>query len=162
METARPATAGDVQAILGLHREGVAELRPNRGGGIWFRREARPEPIEADIEAHLGADPDRLAFVGLIDDTVVGYSLACFERLHDGELLLVVSDLYVQDGAREVGVGEALMDCLLTEARNRGAVGIDSFVLPGDRAAKNFFESHGLKARAILVHRSLEDEAGEA
>jgi hypothetical protein len=32
---------------------------------------------------------------------------------------------------------------------------MDSLALPGDRATKNFFESFGLKARAIVVHRSL-------
>ena len=33
--------------------------------------------------------------------------------------------------------------------------GIGSTVLPGDRASKNFFESFGLVARAIAVHRDL-------
>ena len=34
---------------------------------------------------------------------------------------------------------------------------MDSLALPGDRATKNFFETHGLVARAITVHRRLTD-----
>jgi hypothetical protein len=38
----------------------------------------------------------------------------------------------------------------------RGAVAIQSTALPGDRATKNFFESQGMVARAIIVHRWLD------
>ena len=37
----------------------------------------------------------------------------------------------------------------------QGCFGVDSLALPGDRHTKNFFESFGLVARAIIVHRSL-------
>jgi len=35
-------------------------------------------------------------------------------------------------------------------------VAVQSTALPGDRATKNFFESQGMVARAILVHRWLD------
>ena len=89
------------------------------------------------------------------DGTVVGYALARTDRLADGGLLGVVDDLYVDPGAREVGIGEALMDHLLDWCRAEGCFGVDSIALPGDRATKNFFESFGLVARAILVHKPL-------
>ena len=47
------------------------------------------------------------------------------------------------------------MDDLVAWCRDRGCVGVDSLALPGDRATKNFFESFGLVARAIVVHRPL-------
>ena len=47
------------------------------------------------------------------------------------------------------------MDLLVERARAADAVGIDALALPGDRETKNFFETFGLKARAIVVHRSL-------
>jgi hypothetical protein len=43
-------------------------------------------------------------------------------------------------------------------ARAHHCTGIDGFTLPGNRATKNFFETFGLTARAILVHRSLEED----
>ena len=64
-----------------------------------------------------------------------------------------LEDLYVEPEAREVGIGAALLDVLVQWALNAGCVGVDSVVLPGNRAAKNFFEAHGLIARSITVHR---------
>jgi GNAT superfamily N-acetyltransferase len=93
--------------------------------------------------------------VGSIDDVVVGFAHAVGERLPDGEELVVLGGLYVDPGAREVGVGEAMMDLVLEWCEERRAVGVDAVALPGDRATKNFFERFGLTARAIVVHRSL-------
>lgn len=157
MESVRPAAPADAGVVTALCREAIAELRPNRGGDVWSRFEARPEPFDDAILEHL-EDPEKVAYVGLLDSVVVGYALAQFRELHDRERILVVSDIYVVAEGREVGIGELLLEELLTVARKRGAVGIDAFVLPGDRASKNFFESHGMKARALLVHRSLLDD----
>lgn len=44
---------------------------------------------------------------------------------------------------------------LIDHATVAGAIGVDSLALPGDRGTKNFFESFGLKARAIVVHRAI-------
>lgn len=157
------ATADDLGAVVPLARQATAELTPLRGGGIWCRREARSEPVDGALaEVLSGRTPDTSAVVGTIDGTVVGYGISRLERLHDGELLAVVSDLYVDPEARGVGVGEAMMDLLVADARTAGAVGIDALALPGDRATKNFFETFGLTARAIVVHRALPplDEAG--
>ncbi|MEZ5207350.1 MAG: hypothetical protein R2690_10330 [Acidimicrobiales bacterium] len=38
-----------------------------------------------------------------------------------------------------------------------GAVTVSTPSLPGDRSTKNFFESFGLVARAIVVHRTFDD-----
>lgn len=162
MEGARAATPSDQAAVCALARQGTAELRVNRGGAIWHRREGRREPLDKEIaEALSGRDPRRCAVVGTIDETVVGYGLAALEMLHDERLLAVVTDLYVDGEARGIGIGEAMMDHLVAWARAAGAVGIDALALPGDRHTKNFFETFGLTARAIVVHRSFEgdDEA---
>ncbi|NIR35956.1 MAG: hypothetical protein GWN79_05560 [Actinobacteria bacterium] len=47
------------------------------------------------------------------------------------------------------------MEAVLDWARTRGCEGIDSLALPGDRHTKNFFETFGLVARALRVHRAL-------
>lgn len=159
MEGARPAVAGDLDAVLSLARQAIGELAPNRGGSIWRRREARAEPLDDLLAASVaGAVPDTLAVVGTVDDTVVGYGIVSDERLHDGSTLSVVTDLYVDPEARAIGIGEAMMDLLVAHARSVGAVGIDALALPGDRHTKNFFETFGLTARAILVHRSLAED----
>lgn len=161
MEGARRATVDDVGPIVDLIRQGTGELRPNRGGAVWARREAHAEPVEPIVADALDDDAATVV-VGTVDEVVVGYGLMRFEPLHDGDVLAMISDLYVDPEARGIGIGEAMMVELEDEARRRGAVGLDAIVLPGDRSSKNFFETAGLTARAILVHRSLVDDAGEA
>lgn len=151
--TVRPATAGDLDVVADLATTAIAELRPMRGGEVWYRQVARREPTKSSLFDDLN-DGGATVLVGCIDDTIVGYAAARVEHVREGKLA-VVSDLYVLEGARAVGIGESLMDALLDWARDRNCFGIDSIALPGDRQTKNFFESFGLKARAIIVHRSL-------
>lgn len=155
-EGARQAGPADASAMTALSRQATAELRPNRGGSVWHRREARPEPIDEPLAAMAaGTDADSYAVVGTVDGVVVGYGIALVEKLHDGATLVVVRDIYVDPEARSIGIGEAMMDLLVAWARSLEAVGIDALALPGDRQTKNFFETFGLTARAIVVHRDL-------
>jgi len=162
-ERVRAAAERDLPDLVELAETARKELEPTRGGSVWIRREARPDPVGASIEAALH-DPDHLVLVGELDGAVVGYAIARLEILRDGGLLTVLDDIYVEAGARSVGIGELLMDEVVAWATSRGSFGIDSIALPGNRATKNFFESFGLVARAIVVHRDLrgaEDPVGE-
>lgn len=158
MESARRATADDLGRLGELAREALAELRPTRGGSLFVAREARPDPVEDTLAADL-ADPDAVVLAGAIDDAAIGYAVGRLEVLRDGGRLGVISDLYVEAGARSVGVGEALMDELLDWFRARGCAGIDATALPGNRATKNFFEESGFSARLLVMHRPLVPEA---
>jgi GNAT superfamily N-acetyltransferase len=152
---ARTATAEDLSTIAKLAAEAAEEKAAQKGGAVWSRRERRAEPVEADLASALDS-PDHEVAVGTLDGTVLGYAAARVERLGDGGLLGILDDLYVEPGARELGVGEALMDHVVAWCRAAGCFGLDSLALPGDRSTKNFFESFGLVARAIVVHRSLD------
>lgn len=140
--------------VVALCESAVAELTPLRGGSIWSRREARKPPLDASIRATAG-DESSLLIVGTIDKTVVAYAAVSEATLHDGERIGELSDLYVMPDARGVGIGEAMMNTAIEWCGARGCIGIDSIALPGDRATKNFFESFGLVARALRVHRSI-------
>jgi GNAT superfamily N-acetyltransferase len=153
-EAARPATGDDVPRLAELVAEAVAEQAEGRGGRIWSARETRPLPAGASLAA-LVADPDSLVLAGTIDGTVVGYAVAIVEQLRTGDRLGVVTDVFVDPGARGVGVGEALLDQVVAWCEAAGCIGIDALALPGNRSTKNFFESFGFTARAIVVHRRL-------
>jgi ribosomal protein S18 acetylase RimI-like enzyme len=152
-EVARPAVDTDLVRLVELAVEAVDEQRDARGGAVWSRTLARRDPAASLVEAM--ADPDQVVVTGLLDDTIVGYAVLRIAQLDDGGLLAVVDDLYVEPEARGVGLGEAIMDLLVAHATERGCFGIDALALPGNRATKNFFETFGLTARALVVHRPL-------
>jgi GNAT superfamily N-acetyltransferase len=153
-EGCRPATAADLPRLAELAEQAIAELRAGRGGEVWSRHAARRPPFEAQLAREL-EDDDHRVLVGTVDGTVMGYGVGAVERLPDGGLLGVVTDLYTEPGARELGIGELTMHALVEWCTERGCFGVDSLALPGDRHTKNFFESFGLVARAIVVHRPL-------
>jgi GNAT superfamily N-acetyltransferase len=157
VEGVRPATEEDLPRIAELCRAAIAELTPMRGGAVWAAREARPEPVEESLKASLADDATRLV-VGTIDGVPIGYAAVHLEVLNDGSRLGVVDDIFVEEGAREVGVGEAMMGDLVAWCEAHGCSGMDSMALPGHRSAKNFFEESGFTARKLVMHHRLERE----
>ena len=153
-EAARTAVEADIAHVVALVGAATEEKLGQKGGALWARREGRPAPHEAALCSALES-PDHEVAVGTIDGVVVGYGVVRVEELLDGGLLGVIDDIYVDPGARAVGVGETVMNHLIDWCRARGCFGVDSLALPGDRETKNFFESFGLVARAIVVHRPL-------
>ena len=157
METARPATEADLDRLVELCRAALAEVGSDRRGGALFAaREGRAEPVEESLAGIL-RNEDALLVAGTIDDVVVGYAAAQLELLRDGARLGRIDDLYVEPGARSVGVGEAMMKLLLDWCREHRCRGVDALALPGMRATKNFFEESGFSARLIVMHHRMAD-----
>ena len=151
------ADASAIAAIAGAIRE---ELAPLRGGAVLLAQQDRRATRESgDVTT---ADPSdsvaTAAFVGTIDDVVVGLATVSVEELLDGSRLGVIGELGVLLGARGVGVGEAMLDEVLAFCRREGCRGVDSYALPGTRETKNFFETFGFTARLLVVHTNLVDE----
>ena len=155
MESSRPASAEDIPRVVELARLMRAELGAMRGGALWLERDAWPEPLEDTYDALLARD-DALVLLGAIDDAVIAFAAVVVEQLRSGARLGVITDLFVEAEAREVGVGEVLVDALVDHCRAAGCIGVDATALPGHRAAKNFFETHGFTARALAMHKRLE------
>ena len=154
MEATRPAGPEDTAAIAALARQAREDARTKRGGVLLVDEGLRQEPLETTL---VTGRADELVVVGTFDDVAVGYGLVRVTALPSGERLGVVEELFVDPAARGVSVGETIMDDLVRFCRDAGCVGVDALALPGDRATKNFFETFGLVARAIVVHRSLGD-----
>jgi ribosomal protein S18 acetylase RimI-like enzyme len=155
MEGSRPATADDLSRIAELAELARQELVPMKGGALWSAREAVAGPFEDAYGALIDRD-DAFVVVGTLDDAVVGFGVVTLEHLRTGETLGVVSDLFVEPDAREVGVGEAMADDLVAFCATRGCTGSDALALPGHRTTKNFFEGFGFTARALVMHRALD------
>jgi ribosomal protein S18 acetylase RimI-like enzyme len=151
MEHARAASADDIGEIARLAHLLLDELEPTRGGAIWARRERRDGPYDTAYGDLLDRD-DTFVVVGTVHDVVVGFGVVLLEPLRDGGVLGVITDLFVHPEARSVGVGEAMVGSIAAFCAEHDCVGIDALVLPGHRAAKNFFEESGFTARALVMH----------
>lgn len=152
MEAARLASLEDLPAVRWIAEEIVAEQLPARGGELFHRHEA--VSLVDDLEA---AIPEQRLVVGTYDDVVLGFGLYTIEELADGRRLGQILALATLAEARGSGIGESMMNLLLDRLTAAGCFGVDSTALPGDRNTKNFFESFGLKARMLRVHKSLGD-----
>ncbi len=156
MEAARRANEGDLRVLVDLWRMAVDDVGVLRGGATLVANLTRAEPLEPALRADLTA-PDRLVVAGCIDEIVVGVAAAYRHRppSKPAQAHGVVEMLFVETAARFVGVGGAMMDVVVAWAADRGCVGVDAPALPGARDAKAFFETTGLVARLLVMHRSL-------
>lgn len=145
--TARRAGPGDAVRIRELEEAARVELGPMRGGRLFLLHEAA---ASGGVSAGGGT-----AWVGTIDDQVVGYSTAHVEVVEDGTRLAVIDAIFVEEAGRGVGVGEAMMEEVLDWSRREGCAGVDAAALPGHRSTKNFFEGSGFTARLLVMHRPL-------
>lgn len=152
MEGIRVATVDDLARIKALYDDLRLELSEYRGR--WFELDAWPEPAEVALARAIAAE-DLLVAVGTIDDYVVGYVVVETRSTlpqASTEKIGRIRDLFVEIEAREVGVGEALLSAAIDWLTGQGIRAADVSVLPGHRAAKNFFEENGFVARSIMMH----------
>jgi GNAT superfamily N-acetyltransferase len=93
--------------------------------------------------------------MGTLDGSVTGCAACHVAVLADGARLGVIDACYVEPEARGVGLGHLLVATAMAWLEAQGCTGVDGVALPGDRAAKGFFESSGFKARLLTMHHAL-------
>ena len=150
---ARHGTPADIESIVAMYPNAAAEQVALRD--MWHIADGISDPTGGSVSEMMDSD-DVLVVVGTIDEVVFGFGIARIDELlpqGDGEKLGVIPVIYVVDEARQVGVAEAMLECLMTWLSERGIKRFDAVVSPGHRLAKNFFESAGFKARRITMHR---------
>jgi|TARA_B100001079_G_scaffold56320_2_gene47175 GNAT superfamily N-acetyltransferase len=155
VEVAREASAADCADLEALLAASRGDMTRKRGAEVLARLDRSAHDLAARVHECLES-PEVVVAVGTIDGTTVGYGVMRISEVADGNPHAVVEELFVDPEARSVGVGEALMEYLIEDAKVRGALWIEALALPGDRATKNFFESQRMVARAIVVHRWLD------
>src|SRR5947209_8754417 len=94
-----------------------------RGSELWGLTLAPPAPFDAHYATRV-TSTDATLLVGTIDGQIVGYGTARVETLRDGRRLGIVDEVFVEEPAREVGVGEVLLDALCEWVIAAGCVGI--------------------------------------
>ena len=150
MERARPAADADRAACTQLLGDALGHVATLRGGPALIGG-----ATAADLLARW-ADPEAPAglFVGEFEDAVVGL-LAVTSLDVSGQRRGQIECCYVEEGARGVGVGTALMDAAVGWCDAAGCVEVDALALPGDRATKQRLEASGFTARLLTLSRRL-------
>jgi ribosomal protein S18 acetylase RimI-like enzyme len=151
MEQARVATASDLPTLRMLSEMAVAETSRQRGGALLVAPFVDAGPSE-ELLASMVSDDDRLLVVGTTDGVEVGFAVARCDRARQ---IGVIEAIYVEPPARQVGVGEAMVDLIVGWCEARQCAGVDAPALPGSRSAKAFFEGHGFVARLLVMHHPI-------
>jgi ribosomal protein S18 acetylase RimI-like enzyme len=151
--SARPAERPDLVHLIEMYTGLADEQRAIRE--IWPYTDGLGEPVDATLDTLLHAGGS-IVLVGEIDGAVLGMLVATAEPLlapMGDRSIGVIRLIYVHPEARGVGVGGAMLARALEDFERGGIDLFDAPVSPGHRLAKNFFESHGFKARSIIMHR---------
>jgi ribosomal protein S18 acetylase RimI-like enzyme len=143
----RPATPDDIEALVRLQAMARESLTDVRGGQVRLR-ECQPVTDWAGMLA----DPAVLVLVASLLEVVLGYMVMVLRPDIDRG---VITHAFVEEGAREHGLGDTMVEHAIDSVRGAGLAAIEAVALPGDRETKNLYERAGLTARKITVYKSL-------
>lgn len=155
---ARLAGESDLETLEDLYRGLEREMTALHA--MWPLADGLDEPVAESLREAIDSDRTVLV-VGEVEGYPFGFLLARVEPLlaqAEDEQIGAIRLIYVDDGAREVALGETMRGLALGILRDRGITKFDAHVLPGHRLAKNFFEAGGFAARSIVMHHDDERE----
>jgi ribosomal protein S18 acetylase RimI-like enzyme len=112
---------------------------------------SNPPPTQDELAEIISA-PSTVLFIARLDEHIVGtLTLATF-RIPTG-VRAWIEDVVVDTAARGHGVGEALNQAAILEARHRGAITVDLTSRPSREAANRLYQRIGFVARDTNVYR---------
>jgi len=152
VETADRATEVDLVELERLWERAVAELDGQRGG--WSLAGSLWRGDLARFLRSALAEEDRLLVLGRVDGRAVGLASLWADRGRR-EPLGQLELLYVEPDSRQAGVAAAMLAVVTSRCEEWGMAGLDAPALPGNRAAKSFFERQGMQARMLIMHKPL-------
>jgi ribosomal protein S18 acetylase RimI-like enzyme len=115
-----------------------------------------PPPVEAELTELVESDSTQL-LVARIDGQIVGSLSLVMFRIPTG-LRAWIEDVVVDEARRGGGIGRALNEVALAEARRRGAKTVDLTSRPSREAANRLYRRLGFTARDTNVYRYVPGE----
>jgi ribosomal protein S18 acetylase RimI-like enzyme len=97
-------------------------------------------------------DDSTVLFTATKDGSIVGLLTLAIFRIPTG-IRAWIEDVVVDENARGHGVGEALNQAAIAEARRRGAKTVDLTSRPSRKAANRLYQRIGFTARDTNVYR---------
>ena len=113
--------------------------------------QSSPPPDAAQVSL-LIADPGSVVFVARLHGSIVGTLTLVLYRIPTG-LKAWIEDVVVDGSARGHGVGDALNQAALDEARTRGVRAVSLTSRPSRAAANRLYQRIGFTQRETNVYR---------
>ncbi len=97
-------------------------------------------------------DGKNIVFSAVVDGVTVGYAIAVVKHSPDNPVMrkrtiFYVDDLCVDPALQHGGIGRALMDACVNEARALGCDTLELNVWEGNADARHFYEAYGMKTQ---------------
>lgn len=146
----RSAGIDDLPELQRIEAEARTTTAALRGGRRWLAEHAAfdwPELLTSSDAAVFVAELRTDQDVAVI----VGYGV-----VRHAAPVAMIEQVFVEEPARELGFGDALVEAIVGWARSAGCGFVEALALPGDRHTKNLYERAGITARLITVSRALE------
>src|SRR5256712_6256604 len=112
----------------------------------------KPERISWAVEQVLKSRFPGALFVAREKKSIVGVALAVYSPSAELGRVLVVNDFFVDPAARRKGVGRALAQKLLEEAKAMRVDRIDLEVLPANTVASAFWKALGFRTQGRIIY----------
>ena len=110
-----------------------------------------PPPDRSLLEA-IVADPDSALLLARLDGRIVGSLTLATYRIPTG-IKAWIEDVVVDEAASRQGIGEALNQAAIEEARRRGSKDVSLTSRPSREAANRLYERIGFERRETNVYR---------
>ena len=152
----RPASRADVLALSQLGNDSFVakfgHLYCPQDLAAFLADAYSPEAIEAEL-----SNPDRLYCLAESEGQLAAYCklglTGSFPEHARGQRTIELKQIYTQSDLTGQGIGAALMDWALTEARARGADEIQLSVFSGNEGAQRFYARYGFVKVADVTFR---------
>lgn len=154
--TLRAATAADIASLSALGRDSFVD----KFGYLYQPQDLAAflnETHSLDAVAAELAHPDRRYCLAEADGVLAGYcKLAIPSTLaehHDAVRPIEIKQLYTAPGMTGRGIGAALMDWAMAQARAHGADAVQLSVWSGNEGAQRFYARHGFAKVGDITFR---------
>ena len=114
--------------------------------------ETAPEPTASDIETIVTSPATTLLVARDDDGPIVGILTLALFRLPSG-VRAWIEDVVVDEAARRLGAGRALVEVALELALDAGAPAVNLTSRPSRGSARRLYETMGFEERTTTVYR---------
>ena len=150
-EPAEPSRADDATVVIEIAEDVDDELHAAFERLVPQLSSSSPPPSRDHLAAMVGHD-DIVLFVARVDGEIVGSLTLVFYRIPTGTKAWI-EDVVVDEAARGHGVGAALSEAALVEARRRSAKDVNLSSRPERQAANRLYLRLGFYVRDTNMYR---------